>query len=101
LSHGDSQIVVPRSFIELFMVEGRTRPSEPQDVIAARYELCEDMAQMLVETARVKLFDLGVAETDVLERVRRGLLGKESPLQPDESTWVVRRLAELLTWPCR
>lgn len=99
MAQGDNQIVVPRSFIELFMVDSRARPCEPWDVIAARYELCEDMAQMLVETARAKHFDLGVTEIDVLERVQRGLLEQESPVQPSEATWVVRRLAELLAWP--
>ena len=35
--------------------------------IEARYEFCEDMAQMLVDPARTKLFELGVTEQDVLD----------------------------------
>jgi hypothetical protein len=95
----DSQLIIPRSFIELFIPEGGIRPREPRDVIAARYDLCEDMAQMLIEHARDKLFELGVTEQDVLERVRRGLLVEGSVVSHDEAGWVIRRLAELLDWP--
>lgn len=44
-------------------------------MVAARYELCEDMAQMLTEHARMKMFELGVTEEDVLARMGQGLLG--------------------------
>jgi hypothetical protein len=95
----DNQVLVPRSFIELFMAPGRLKPSEPREVITQRHELCEDMAQMLTETARSKLFDLGVTETDVLERMARGLRAEGSVLSDAEAGWVVCRLAELLDWP--
>lgn len=94
----DSQIVVPPSFIQLFVPAGRTRPSEPREFIAQRYDLCEDMAQMLTETAREKHFGIGVAEPDVLMRIRAGLDGDASPVSSDEARWIVRRLAELLGW---
>ena len=68
-------------------------------MIAARYELCADMAQMLTEHAKAKLLELGVAEGDVLERVRRGLLVEGSVVAGDEAGWVTCRLAELLGWP--
>ncbi len=42
-------------------------------VIAARYEFCEDLATMLTEHAQTMLFDLGITEDDVLERCHRGL----------------------------
>ncbi len=81
------------------MPAGRIKPTEPREVIAQRYELCEDLATMLTETARARLFELGITEADVLERVHGGLQGDASPVSADEALWVVRRLAELLDWP--
>ena len=95
----DNQSVVPRSFIALFIPPGSHKMREPRAVVAARYELCEDMAQMLTEHARTKRFDLGVTEEDVLERMHRGLLAEGSGLAADEAGWVICRLAELLDWP--
>jgi len=95
----DSQIVVPPSFVALFVPVGRIKPSEPRDVIFARYELCEDLAQMLTEQARAKQFELGVAEHDVLERIAAGLRTDGSVVSPAEAQWIVTRLAELLDWP--
>ena len=95
----DCQTEIPRSFIQLFMPPGSVKPNQGRSVIAARYEFCEDMAQMLVDTARTKLFELGVTEQDVLERMLRGLQVDGAAFSPDEATWVVRRLAELLEWP--
>jgi hypothetical protein len=95
----DSQIVIPPSFIALFVPEGKTRPTEPREIIAQRYDLCEDMAQMLVETAREKHFSIGVDEADVLERIRSGLMADPTPVSEPEAHWIVRRLAELLAWP--
>ena len=43
----ENQIAIPRPFIDLFIPKGSMKPSEPRAVIAERYELCEDMAQML------------------------------------------------------
>jgi len=95
----DNQTIIPRSFIELFLAPGALKPREPRAVVAARYDLCEDLAQMLTEHARTKLFELGIAEQDVLERLHRGLLTEDSVVTPDEARWVTRRLAELLDWP--
>ena len=95
----ENQIAIPRPFIDLFIPKGSIKPSEPRAVIAERYELCEDMAQMLTETARERLFELGVAEADVLDRIHRGLRAEPSPVSAPEATWVVCRLAELLDWP--
>jgi hypothetical protein len=95
----DDQTVIPRSFIELFMPAGATRPREPRAVIGERYELCEDTAQMLTEPARNRLWELGVTEQDVLERMHRGLLVEGSVVAADEAGWIVSRLAELLGWP--
>ena len=95
----DNQILVPGSFTALFVPPGRVRPTEPRDHIAQRYELCEDMAQMLTEAALARRFELGITEADVLERMHRGLAQEGSGVSTDEALWVTRRLAELLGWP--
>ena len=95
----DSQIVVPPSFVALFQPPGRSRPTAPRAHIAARHELCEDMAQMLTEPARTRLWELGVTEADVLQRMLRGLLVEPAVVDEAEARWVMRRLAELLDWP--
>jgi hypothetical protein len=94
----DSQIVVPSSFVALFVPPGRLKPNAPHSHIAQRYELCEDLAQLLTEQARELLWKLGVDESDVLERMHRGLAGGDAGLEPGEALWVARRLAELLDW---
>ena len=48
----DSQILIPDSFVALYLNPGRSKPSVPRDELAARYELCEDLAQAMVEHAR-------------------------------------------------
>jgi hypothetical protein len=92
-----NQIVIPRSFIDLFVPTGSHKPNASREHIAQRYDLCEDMAQMLTEPARVRLFELGIAEADVLERVYAGLQAGTVVDEP-EARWVMRRLAELLDW---
>ncbi|HJW11118.1 MAG TPA: ATPase with chaperone activity [Albitalea sp.] len=94
----ESQILVPPSFIELFMEPGRVKPNAPRDEIAARYEFCEDLASMLTDPASTKLWELGVTESDVLERIHQGLITGDALVSPPEAQWVVRRLAELLGW---
>ncbi len=94
----DSQIVVPPSFIALFIAPGRSRPNAPREEIAARHEHCEDLACLLTEHARTQLWQLGVTEADVLERIHRGLLAGDTALPPAQARWVLCRLAELLEW---
>jgi hypothetical protein len=94
----ESQIFVPPSFISLFVAPGRIKPSAPREHIAERHEFCEDLATMLTEHASAKLFELGVAEHDVLERIHRGMLAGDAAVTPAEAQWVMRRLAELLGW---
>jgi hypothetical protein len=95
----DSQIVVPEAFVALYKPHGALKPTEPWDVIAARSEFCEDLAQLLIETARGKLFELGIHESDVIERIHQGLLADAAVVSPAEAGWVAGRLAELLDWP--
>ena len=94
----ENQIVVPPSFIALFVPPGRIKPTESREVIAQRHELCEDMACMLAEPAQARLWELGIAEDDVLERIHRGLLGGAAGVSDAEAGWVTHRLAELLGW---
>jgi hypothetical protein len=94
------QVEIPASFVALYVPEGRIKPIEPRHVIAARYELCEDMANHLFEFARARHFDLGISEDEVLIRCHRGLLSDGSGFNLDEARWVIRRLAELLGWAC-
>lgn len=95
----ESQIVVPPSFMALFVPAGRSKPSAPRDVIAARHEFCEDLATMLTDTAATQQWQLGVTEADVLQRVHQGLVVDAALVSAPEAQWVVCRLAELLNWP--
>jgi len=95
----ESQIVVPPSFIALFVEPGGIKPHTPRHEIAARYELCEDLAQMLTEQAMDKRWQLGVTEDDVLQRMLAGLRAAGSVVNEAEALWVATRLAELLDWP--
>ncbi|CAN5741219.1 hypothetical protein BH11PSE8_BH11PSE8_17960 [soil metagenome] len=94
----DNQIEIPPTFIALFVPPGRIKPTESREFIAARYEFCEDLANLMTEHARSMLFSLGVDESDVLERCHRGLLDAASGVSKPEAGWVVQRLAELLEW---
>jgi hypothetical protein len=95
----ENQSPIPPSFIEVYLPRGRARPVETRRHIAARYDLCEDLAQMLTEPAHATLFELGITEALVLERMYRGLLVDGSVVTAPEARWIARRLAELLGWP--
>jgi hypothetical protein len=94
-----NQIEVPPSFTALFTSPSGYRLTEPMSHVRQRYELCEDMAQMLTEQAGTTLFKSGGSEEQVLAQMRLALSGEGSPVLPPEAEWVVRRLAELLNWP--
>lgn len=91
-----SQVFVPPSFIALFVPAGRIKPGASRAHIEARYELCEDLAQMLVETADARRWQLGITRADALERIARGLPETGLALDEAETGWVMTRLAELL-----
>ena len=97
----ENQLIVPPSFIALFVPPGRSKPNASREQIAERYEFCEDLATMMMDSAKTLLWELGVTEADVLERVRRGLLTDESGVDAAQAEWVAHRLAELLDWPWR
>jgi hypothetical protein len=93
-----NQIEVPPSFVALFTSPSGVRLTESMATVRQRYELCEDLAQMLTEQASTALFKSGGSEREVLEKIELALMAAGSPVQPAEATWVVRRLAELLGW---
>ena len=92
------QIEIPQSFMALFVDPGRQKPNASREVVAQRYELCEDMATMLTQTAKDMLLSLGITEDDVLMQCYRGLTGAGAVVMEPEAGWVIRRLAELLEW---
>ncbi|TAM33691.1 MAG: ATPase with chaperone activity [Burkholderiaceae bacterium] len=92
------QIEIPQSFMALYTAPGSHKPNAPRDVVAGRYELCEDMASMLTEPAKNMSFGLDLTETDVLLRCFQGLKVDAVAVTADEARWVICRLAELLDW---
>jgi hypothetical protein len=93
------QIHIPPSFVALYLPLGKLKPTLGQRALAQRYELCEDLAQMLTEQAAQMQFTLGITEDLVLQQCEQGLLTEPAVLVPAEARWVVCRLAELLQWP--
>ncbi|MEN9903792.1 MAG: hypothetical protein RLZZ555_357 [Pseudomonadota bacterium] len=96
---GESQIVLPESFVALFVPPGKLKPVEPYEVIAQRHELCEDMAQLLTEQAGQLQWQLGLHESDILARIHAGIAGGETGVSAAEAAWIIKRMAELLDWP--
>ena len=92
------QIEIPQSFIALYVDPGRHKPNASREVVASRYELCEDMASMLTEQAKDMSFRLDLTEGDVLVRCLQGLRADAATVTENEAEWVIRRLAELLDW---
>lgn len=93
------QIEIPQSFVTLYCPAGRHKPSLAWPALAARYEWCEDMAQLLTAQAPAQQFAQGISETQALEHCLQGLLASPQLLSEAEARWVVCRLAELLGWP--
>lgn len=94
----ENQILIPPSFEALYR-DARGRLTLPRPEFRARYELCEDMAQMLVDRAQAWHFDQGLAEDIVLQRTEAGLAADGTGFSAAEAAWVATRLAELLGWP--
>jgi hypothetical protein len=92
-----NQIEVPPSFTALFTSHSG-RLTEPMSAVRERYELCEDLAQLLTEQASSMRFKTGRPEAELLRTIQLGLSEAEAPVSSAEATWVVTRLAELLGW---
>jgi hypothetical protein len=95
----DNQIDMPSSFMALYVLPGKIKPSIGRQAMAERYELCEDLANLLTEKAANMQFTLGITEDLVLQQCEQGLVATPAVLNPAEARWVVCRLAELLQWP--
>ena len=95
----DNQIYLPESFTDLYVPPGKVKPSIGLREMAQRYELCEDLANLLTEKAANMQFTLGITEELVLQQCELGLLAEPAVVSPVEARWVVCRLAELLNWP--
>ncbi len=98
MSSDENQILIPPSF-EAVHRDARGRLTLTRDEFRARYELCEDMAQMLVEPCQARLHDQGLSEDLILQRTEAGLAADGSGFNGAEAAWVVTRVAELLGWP--
>jgi hypothetical protein len=96
--YDDNQTFVPDSFIALYR-DARQRLTATRETIATRYELCEDLANLLTDHCSTIHFRDGIDEATVLRRVHQGLLAPPTTVEPPEAEWVVRRAAELLGWP--
>lgn len=90
----ENQIEVPPSFTTLY-TSPAGRLTEKMPVVRARYELCEDLAQMLAEQAGVLQFKTGRTGAEVLQTLHDGLTGPDAVVSAPEAQWVVTRLAEL------
>ena len=95
----DNQLYLPESFTALYVPPSKIKPSMGHREMAERYELCEDLANLLTEKAANMQFTLGITEELVLSQCELGLLTEPSVVTPVEARWVVCRLAELLNWP--
>lgn len=95
MSYDENQTLVPASFIALY-ADARGRLTRAD--VAARHELCEDMASMLSEHCRNVHHAHHLAEDEILRRCLHGLLEEPSSVEPAEAEWVVHRTAELLQW---
>ena len=94
----DNQIEIPASFMAMYVTPGHSRPNASHQVVLARYERCEDIACLLVESAQTMAFKENFSEREVLTRCYRGLIADLSNFACQEARWIVRRLAELLDW---
>ncbi len=95
----EHQIHLPESFVALYVPAGKVKPTLGRDDLLQRYELCEDMAQLLTGRAADLQFQLGITEEMALDQFEQGLLAEPAVVSPAEARWVVCRLAELLQWP--
>ena len=95
----DNQILVPPSFAALYS-DARGRLQATPAHLRERYELCEDLANHLVEQAQMLYHVQAPSEADILRRIHAGLASDDSGVTPAEAAWITCRLAELLQWEC-
>ena len=95
----DYQIHIPPSFFAVY-TDARQRLREPLATVRARYEVCEDLANHLVQHAQLLHHVEVPSEEEILTRIHAGLSSPEAGVSPAEAGWIVQRLAELLGWHC-
>ncbi|BFO54488.1 MULTISPECIES: hypothetical protein [Comamonadaceae] len=95
--HDDNQIHVPPSFTALYS-DARQRLTAPAAEIRERYELCEDLANHLVEQAQTLYHVQAPSEAEILSRIHAGLCTPGAGVSLIEARWITLRLAELLNW---
>lgn len=95
--YDDQSTPIPASFLTLH-AGAHSRLITPLAEVRQRYDLCEDLAVQLQASAQALQHDDGLTPEDVLAGIRVALGRSESGLAAGESVWVVRRLAELLSW---
>ena len=95
----DYQVDIPPSFYALY-IDARRRLIEPIGVVRDRYDVCEDLAQLLVQQALLLHHTEVPSESEILLRILAGLQSSESGVLAAEARWIVQRLAELLNWRC-
>lgn len=94
----DSQIIIPDAFCAIYTDALRHRLIISKEDLAARFELCEDMANLLSESTAAQWFKTGHEKAEVLEQVHAGLMVSGSLANEAEAVWVVRRIEEVLEW---
>lgn len=92
------QIEIAPSFVALFVAPGASRPHTARAAVAARYELCEDLAQTLAPTASQMQLARDLHTCAVLAQCLQAITGTDAVLTLAEARWVMCRLAELLGW---
>lgn len=98
MAYDENQLQLPASFHALYL-DGQQRLTAPLEDVQARYELCEDLAQVLVGQTEGLVHETLQDQRELLGRFREALLAPEAGLNPAEARWVVQRLAELVDWP--
>lgn len=94
----DSQILIPESFTAIYSDPIRHRLTVCKEELATRYELCEDMANLLSESTAAQWFRTGQEKEEVLKQVLQGLLSECAIVSEPEAQWVTRRIEEVLGW---
>lgn len=92
----DRQIHVPLSFLALYISPGKTRPTPPREWLEDRHDLCEDLAQLLTEKVKDKIWQLGITAADAIDRIAQGLPALDLDLSEPECQWILTRVQEIL-----
>jgi len=93
----ERQIHIPASFLALYTPAGHVRPLPPRQWLEDRHDLCDDLSNLLAEKVKDKVWQLGITESDALERIEQGLPGLNLDMNDAERAWVMTRVQELLT----